>query len=141
MCFQWLLHIFLDRARRNNDTRRIAVVHERNDYKEIALRVFGYMSQKDDPDGLLMSMSFGDKISFPPLQAADCLAYETFRRLKNPDGKERRALTALAVDGSYLRIATYSEARGNIQRLIRMLDEMRQAHEEGRLADAARFED
>jgi len=42
-----------------------------------------------------MSLTFAQKTEAVPLQAADILAYEGNKRLRRPEGKERRAWRAI----------------------------------------------
>ena len=139
MCLQWLVMCFLDRMHRFNEVKPIALVHERNQFQGRAMAVFDHLKENADPSGVLRSLSFGDKVTFPPLQAADVLAYEAFRRLKNPHGPERRALTAIAPQGKAPRLLTFSNVQKNIHLFIEMLNALKEAHEAGLLADGARF--
>jgi hypothetical protein len=70
-----------------------------------------------------MGLSFGAKADYPPLQAADVLAYEGGKFLKNPDGKPRRAWTALKPDKN---IIARRYAKDNMPELIRLLSELRE---------------
>jgi hypothetical protein len=74
---------------------KIAFVHEINQYKQYALDDFNWIKKNTNFGGNLVSLSFGEKADFPPLQAADILAYETHKRLKNKNGPPRKSWIAL----------------------------------------------
>ena len=71
-----------------------------------------------------MTMAFGTKADYPPLQAADVLAYEGGKFLKNdPKSKPRRAWTALDPDNTRLIVRRY--AKESMPKLIRLLTDFR----------------
>lgn len=70
-------------------------VHEVNDFKGEAIRAFDYVKTTLNPRRIPMTLKFGTKLEFPPLQAADVFAYEGGKFVKIPIGKPRRAWTAL----------------------------------------------
>jgi hypothetical protein len=128
-CFQWVITSALNHLREVvSDPRPIAVVHEINDYRQTAMEAFKYIKETHPLGHLLLSLTFGTKAEFVPLQAADTLAYESARRINYQDGPERRSLKALYADG---RVSLKSFNRNNIGGYIEMLQNMKEAHEEG----------
>jgi hypothetical protein len=76
----------------------LAFFHEPNDFKDDALQTFAAMKESNPRRRL--SLAFGTKSQFVPLQAADILAYEANKRLRQPKSQpDRRALTALKIEG------------------------------------------
>ncbi len=88
---------------------RMAFVHEVNDYKLDCLEAFAWVQAHDNPKGTAISLAFGSKQDYPLLQAADVLAYEGGKFLRNPDGVRRRAFTALDPDEKRLIVKRYSK--------------------------------
>jgi hypothetical protein len=97
-CFQWAISIIMDIAAKHGKGEQMAFVHEVNNYQGEAMKAFQYVKEFLNPSAIPMTMDFGTKADYPPLQAADVLAYEGGKFLKNPDGKHRRAWTALDPD-------------------------------------------
>jgi hypothetical protein len=118
-CFQWAISIIMEIATERGSGERMAFVHEVNDYKGEALKAFSYVNEFLNPRSIPMTMGFGNKADFPPLQAADVLAYEGGKFLKNPMGTPRRAWTALDPDKT--RIIARRYAKDNMPTLISLL--------------------
>ena len=70
-------------------------VHEVNDFKGEAIMAFDYVKTTLNPRRIPMTLKFRTKLEFPPLQAADVLAYEGGKFVKNSTGKPRQAWTTL----------------------------------------------
>jgi hypothetical protein len=102
-CFQWAISIIMDIATDRGHGERMAFIHEVNDYKGECFKAFEYVDTYLNPRKIPMTVSFGTKEQYPPLQAADVLAYEGGKFLKNPTGKPRRAWTALDPNGRQAR--------------------------------------
>jgi hypothetical protein len=94
-----------------------------NDYKGECLKAFEYVSTYLNPRKIPMTIGFGTKEQYPPLQAADVLVYEGGKFLKNYPGTPRRAWTALDPDKS--RIIARRYGRESIGELIRLLTDFR----------------
>jgi hypothetical protein len=122
-CFQWAVSIILDFATEHGRGERMAFVHEVNDFRGEALKAFEYVREFLNPRSIRMTMEFGTKARQVPLQAADILAYEGGKFLKNPTGKPRRAWTALDPDKT--RIVARRYARDNMHELISRLTNLR----------------
>jgi hypothetical protein len=96
-------------------------VHENNDYQREALDAFNYVKHHGNPQGSKIDIRFGDKASYPPLQAADILAYEGNKRMRDPDRPERRPWKALNPDRRIL-AAHYGKA--NMHELVSRLEKI-----------------
>jgi hypothetical protein len=103
-CFQWLVQslMFLQAGTRNRE--RIAFAHENNDYQKEALDGFNFVKQHNNPHGVTVGIMFGDKASYTPLQAADILAYEGNKRMRDPERPERRPWKILNPDRRILAV-------------------------------------
>jgi len=123
-CFQWAISIIMDLAAKYGKGERMAFVHEVNNYKGEAQKAFEYVKKFRNPGAIPMTMTFGTKADYPPLQAADVLAYEGGKFLKNPTGTIRRAWTALDPDKS--RIIARRYGKDNMPELIRLLTNFRE---------------
>jgi hypothetical protein len=122
-CFQWAVSIIVDIATEHGKGERMAFVHEVNNYKGECLKAFEYIDTYLNPRKIPMTIGFGSKEQYPPLQAADVLAYEGGKFLKNPTGKHRRAWTALDPDKS--RIIARSYSKDTMPKLIELLTNFR----------------
>ena len=93
---------------------RIVLAHETNDYQGDAAHMFEFLQRK--PRGeLLTKLSFGTKQEYPPLQAADILAYECGKRLAEPDGSGRRSWQALNPEKNRVFLSYFGAGRPSIQ--------------------------
>jgi hypothetical protein len=122
-CFQWALTIMMEIASEHGRGERMAFVHEVNGFKGEALKAFEYVKQFHNPRDIPMTLAFGSKADYVPLQAADVLAYEGGKFLKNPTGKPRRAWTALDPDKTRIIVRRY--AKDNMHELISRLTTLR----------------
>jgi hypothetical protein len=122
-CFQWAISIIMEIATERGSGERMAFVHEVNAYKGEALKAFEYVNQYLNPGSIPMTMGFGSKAEYTPLQAADVLAYEGGKFLKNPTGTLRRAWTALDPDKT--RIIARSYTKDNMPKLTSLLTDFR----------------
>lgn len=122
-CFQWALQFLLMAMERVKANDRLAIVHETNDYEFEALRAFNWIRQNRKLHNGKMTIAFVSKAEYVPLQAADVLAYEGNKRLRDPDKKPRRAWTALDPDGNFLKVLHYG--RENMHILIKGLSDLR----------------
>lgn len=89
--------------------------HERNDYKEVAHSAFEWIKKRRVFYKEPMTLTFGSKEDFVPLQAADVLAYESNKRIRDFARPERRAWKVLA---STQRVRTLRYDKSNIKHLI-----------------------
>lgn len=114
-CFHWVLQSLIYLQFRSNSRERVAFVHENNDFHGEAMESFRYMEKHANPGRVEMSMMFGSKATYPPLQAADILAYEGNRRMRDPSRPERRPWKVLNPDK---RILAAHYGRDNVANLI-----------------------
>jgi hypothetical protein len=123
-CFQWAISIVVEIATEHGKGERMTFVHEVNDYKGECSKAFEYVDTYLNPRKIPMTIGFGTKAQYPPLQAADVLAYEGGKFLKNPTGKPRRAWTALDPDKT--RIIARRYGKDNMPELLRLLTNFRE---------------
>jgi len=121
-CFQWVISTLVDLATKHGSAERMAFVHEVNGFKGEAMKAFEYVKKFRNPRVIQMTMKFGYKADYPPLQAADVLAYEGGKFLKNPTGR-RRAWPALDPNRDHIIARRY--AKDNMPELIRRLTAFR----------------
>lgn len=122
-CFQWVVQIIMNFAHGALNTERIGFVHELNDYRQEALESFNWIKKHGNPLGNIIGLQFAEKKDYVPLQAADILAYEGNKRLRDPSRQERRAWTALDPDKTRIFAAYYG--RDNMADLISRLELIR----------------
>jgi hypothetical protein len=121
-CFQWLVQSVMYLQARTRNQERIIFVHEGNDYQKEALQSFDHIERYGNPQGTTIEILFGDKGSYPPLQAADILAYEGNRRMRDPDRPERQPWKVLNPDR---RILAAHYGRDQMPDLISRLEKIR----------------
>lgn len=121
-CFHWVVQSLMYLQFRTDNRERVMFVHENNDFHGDAMESFNYMKDHVNPGGVAMSMMFVSKADFPPLQAADILAYEGNRRMRDPDRPERRPWQVLNPDN---RIIASHYGRDNMKDLVANLRRVR----------------
>jgi hypothetical protein len=94
-CFQWLAQIIMNLQADVSASERIAFIHETNDFRREALESFDWIKRYGNPQKSPIGLLFSDKATTVPLQAADILAYEGNKRMRDPTRPERRPWTAL----------------------------------------------
>src|SRR6202166_2024624 len=94
-CSQWAAQIILNLAFETGNTERIAFIHGNNDYHGQAYDAFSWIKENSHRGNNIISLTFGSKQDSPPLRAADILAYEANKRLRNVDAPARRPWAAL----------------------------------------------
>ena len=123
-CFQWNIQTFVDFNNKRGGIGRLAFFHETNDYEASAKRSFEFVKINPKNTSEKMSLTFAGKDDFVPLQAADVLAYEGNKRIRNIDKKPRRAWSAIDPKADRIRVLYYG--RKNMDRLISSLTVFRQ---------------
>jgi hypothetical protein len=121
-CFQWLVQSIMYLQARTGNRERIGFVHETNAFKNEALEGFDHIKRYGNPQGTVIGLTFGSKQDCSPLQAADILAYEGNKRLRDPDRPERRPWKVLNPDR---RILVGQYGKRNMPDLIRRLELIR----------------
>lgn len=106
-CFHWTLGSLVEQLDGAGVYDRLAIYHETNDYQEDARATFEFFREAGS-GRRHMSLTFGSKAQFVPLQAADILAYECNRRLRDLSRPTRRALDAINPGGSRLILRYYN---------------------------------
>lgn len=129
-CFHWVVQTLLTAQHDSGNREMLAFIHEVNAFKGEALEAFGYIQKHGNPSGVNMSLTFGTKEKFVPLQAADILAYEGNKRLRDPSRPPRRSWTALDDPEKPLLLAAHY-GKNNMPKLINSLEMIRQ----GRMAE------
>jgi hypothetical protein len=104
-------------------TGSLAFFHEVNDFQAEARKSFEFIRQKPQNTAKAMSLRFGGKDQYIPLQAADVLAYEGNKRLRDESRRPRRAWTAINPKGDRIRVLYYGQK--NMDRLISSLSRLR----------------
>ena len=94
-CLQLALTRTLNYLNEHDTNDRIAFVHENNDHMGEALACFEWLKARPEYKDRRMTFTFAGKKDAPPLQAADCFAYEGNKRIRKIDGPERRAWRAM----------------------------------------------
>jgi hypothetical protein len=108
-CFQWTVQTILKIMHDRGVRQRIAFFHENNNFQGDALASFKWVKENMNPNNVVMSLTFGSKEDYVPLQAADVLAYEGNKRLRNVETAERRAFTVLNPTRHRLLVKFYSK--------------------------------
>jgi hypothetical protein len=121
-CFHWLVMSFAELAGRSQKEPKFALVHETNHMKKDAIEAFDWIKKTNRDGGCLLSLTFAGKKEFVPLQAADILAFEAARRVKNLSGKPRRSWTALNPPNAQTICKFYN--KGNLASLVGNLEEI-----------------
>jgi hypothetical protein len=123
-CFQWSVLTIIEFASTYGKEQRIKFIHEVNDCKGETQKTFEYVKQFHNPKGISLSIAFGTKSENTPLQAADILAYEGGKFLREKADAGRRAWKAL--DPGYTRIITHRYGKENMAALISELKTFRE---------------
>jgi hypothetical protein len=91
----------------------LALFHEQNDFHADAMKAFEFVKSRRKRHVGPMTITFCGKDEFVPLQAADVLAYEANKRLRDPSKPQRRSIAALGEN-----ITVEGFAKPNIHRII-----------------------
>ena len=127
-CFHWVTQTIINIAVAVGSEERIGFVHECNDYRQEALEAFAWIKSRGNPGRRVVGLVFAEKQDYVPLQAADVLAYEGNKRLRDPTRPERRPWQELNPDN---RIVAMHYGRENMGELIDRLEKIR----DGRLTE------
>lgn len=130
--FHWVVQVIINIANTLGSEERIGFVHECNDYQHEALAAFNGIKRNGNPGGRrIVGLQFADKRDYVPLQAADVLAYEGNKRIRDPSRPERRPWRRLNPDN---RIFAAHFGRENMSELIDRLEKIR----DGRFSEIGR---
>jgi hypothetical protein len=123
-CFQWAVSIIMEIASKHGPGEAMVFVHEVNNFRGEAIKGFEYVREFLNPRSIPIKLKFGAKADYPPLQAADVLAYEGAKFLRNSSGTPRRAWTALDPDKTRLIVRRY--AKNNMHEMTSRLTALRE---------------
>jgi hypothetical protein len=121
-CFQWVAQVIINAAIDVGSDERIGFIHECNDYRQEALEAFAWIKRNSNPGNRVIGLTFSEKQDYVPLQAADVLAYEGNKRIRDPSRPERRPWQRLNANG---RISAAQYGRNNMGELIDRLEKVR----------------
>jgi hypothetical protein len=121
-CFHWVIQTIMNISVELKSNQCIRFVHESNDYRHEAKESFAWIEKNGNPNHAKISLQFVDKKDYVPLQAADALAYEGNKRIRDPSRPERRPWRRLNPDG---RIIAKHYGRENMPELIDRLEKIR----------------
>jgi len=124
-CFHWTVKKIMNLMEETHNNERIAFFHEVNDYQGEASSAFEFIKRQRKTHISIMSLTFGGKNDFVPLQAADILAYEGNKKLRNPSGSERRAFQVLSPANGRMHVSFYGE--NTMPKLIEFLSGLRES--------------
>ena len=116
VCFQWAIE-GVWRTLEQAGHRNIAFIHETNDYRTIAAEVFGYSRKRFSNSSA--TLTFGCKKEYVPLQAADILAYNGNRQLRDFGAELNKPLRA--VDPTGQRFAFIKYDRSEMEKMATFL--------------------
>jgi Protein of unknown function (DUF3800) len=88
-CFQWVVQTVVNMLDAYGSDQRIGFFHECNDYTQEAVMAFEWVRKHRLRGRKAISLSFGGKEDYVPLQAADVLAYESNHLLRDPSATSR----------------------------------------------------
>jgi Protein of unknown function (DUF3800) len=132
-CFLITLPLIIQHMESLGGNARVAFFHEQNDYHGLALQSFRWVPANRDSHTAPMSLRFGSKADFVPLQVADVLAYETNKRFRDRSRKPRRSWVAMGGGSGGIqpaRVITRSYEASNMHTLISVLSEWRDVMEQ-----------
>ena len=122
-CFQWALQSLVEHAEKFNFDERIACFHESNDFQREARESFDFI-MNDSRYRNISSLTFGRKEDFVPLQAADILAYEGNKRLRDLSRPQRRSFAALEPDNGRFLFGMFDKT--NMHKVVSQLEATRE---------------
>jgi uncharacterized protein DUF3800 len=125
-CLQNVMHVLMAIVANAGTGERIAFIHENNGYHQEAYDCFDWVKKNCNYGGNVVSLSFGAKGDYPPLQAADILAYETNKRVRDISRPARRPWKSLRADKFAM---TYD--KGNMDELVKVLDDIKRGRDLG----------
>ena len=117
-CFHWLVQSLLELLKPTKK-ETLEFVHEQNSYEKEARASFEFISKNANPNKVPMRLLFGGKLEQMPLQTADILAYEAYKRFKEPNEPERKPWQILK-----RRIVSVHIGKENMSRLVQSLEEI-----------------
>lgn len=132
-CFQWCVQRIVHFHNRAGSRQRLAFLHEINDFQGECKRTFAEIVRDCTNTSRGMSLAFGRKEDFVPLQAADILAYEGNKRMRDVRKPQIRR-SFLAINPHLDRVLFQYFGEENKGQMIRL---MRRGYQKARLAKQA----
>jgi len=120
VCVQVVVDNIMWQMERTGMNDAIAFIHEDNDYREQALGAFEYVKRRRTTHASKMTLTFASKEAAMPLQAADILAYEANKRLRDQSRPKRRSLLAMDPDGTMTHITGIDKS--NVGKILARMD-------------------
>lgn len=117
-CFHWLVQSILELSKPSKK-ETLKFVHENNSYEKEAKASFEFISKNANPNKMPMRLLFGGKLEQMPLQTADILAYEAYKRFQEPDKPERKPWQILRP-----KVAAVHIGKHNMDKIIQSLEEI-----------------
>ena len=117
-CFHWLVQSILELSKPSKK-ETLKFVHENNSYEKEAKASFEFISKNANPNKIPMRLLFGGKLEQMPLQTADILAYEAYKRFQEPDKPERKPWQILRP-----KVAAVHIGKHNMDKIIQSLEEI-----------------
>lgn len=124
-CFHRVIERLLMAFEPHPPEDQIALFCEDNDFKGEIGKIWDYWLKKRDSQNRLVSLTFGRKTDFVPLQAADALAYEAYKALDNQRFGKGRKRKSLEIMGSTNNIHVFYFDKENLPRTVAHLEEVR----------------
>jgi hypothetical protein len=130
-CFQWTVQTLISMLDEKGDKQRIAFFHECNNDEKDAEAAFAYVKTHKILNKRAVTLAFGGKDDYVPLQAADVLAYESNHLLRDPDKPDRLPWKAMnpGADKHHpekYRVRVLHYGKNNMQELISLLSGFRE---------------
>jgi hypothetical protein len=129
-CFQWVVQTIMDKLEEHGSNERIGFFHERNDYQAEATKSFDFVANQRKRHRGEMTLTFGGKQDYVPLQAADILAYEGSKLMQCLDAGRPKRKAIIALDPEEKRLVIKRYGMKNIGFLI---DRLKTVEEEVRV--------
>ncbi|MDI2077100.1 hypothetical protein [Bradyrhizobium sp. Mp27] len=117
-CFHWLVQSVLE-LMKPNKKETLKFVHENNNDEKEAKASFEFIAKDANPNKVPMRLLFGGKREQMPLQSADILAHEAYKRFKDPDKPERKPWQILRPT-----IVVVHLGKDNMAKLVQSLEEI-----------------
>jgi Protein of unknown function (DUF3800) len=117
-CFHWLVQSVLELLKPGKK-ETLKFVHEKNSYEKEAKASFEFIAKDANPNKVPMRLLFGGKHEQMPLQTADILAYEAYKKFKAPNEPERKPWQILRP-----KIVVVHFGKDNMEQLVQSLEEI-----------------
>ena len=117
-CFHWLVQSTLELLKPGKK-ETLKFVHEKNSYEKEAKASFEFIANDANPNNAPMRLLFGGKNEHMPLQTADILAYEAYKRFQEPNKPERKPWQILKP-----KIVSVHVGKDQMSELVQSLEEI-----------------